>query len=90
MWAAWQTWQVASFCPFAWEWLRLWATNKTNSVARVKVNTLARLSRWLCLPTISILWATPIFPLRVEQFHSGHTCELRKSPTRTVNYYTPG
>src|ERR1700688_4614795 len=53
--AAWQTWQVASFCPLAWEWKRTWATKKTNKTAIESANTLTRLCLVLRLPTITVL-----------------------------------
>src|ERR1700688_115322 len=53
--AAWQTWQVASFCPLAWEWKRTWAIEKTNTTAKESANTLTRLCLVLRSPTITVL-----------------------------------
>jgi hypothetical protein len=40
MWAAWQTWQAASFCPFACEWFNACATKSNDKIARQTADTL--------------------------------------------------
>jgi hypothetical protein len=72
--AAWHIWHAASSCPLTWEWLRAWTQNTAKSTARVRANSLSSFGLVLCLPTISILYATPILLLTLELFRSEHPC----------------
>ena len=52
--------------------MRVWAANSVNRTASVRANALPKLPRVLCLPSISIFEATPIFSLTPGPFHSEH------------------
>lgn len=55
-----------------------------------RANTLTKSSLVLCLPTISIVYATPVSRLTLELLRSEHPCVLRNSPKQAFNYCTVG